>query len=707
MDNVGPFDRSAPQPPGLTLEQADGTGWMALYCLSMLAISLLLAEHDDAYEDVAVKFFEHYSMIVAAINDRGLWDESDGFYYDQVRRLSDGTAYPVRVRSMTGLLPLCAVASARRERVSALGEFAGQVRRFIELHPEYGKAFQAATGDEEMVTLALVDPDRLPRVLQRLADQGEFLSPHGIRSLSAAYRGEPFELWQDGHVIASVDYEPAESTTSLFGGNSNWRGPIWFPVNYPRDLGDRPVRAALRRRSHGRLPARIGPAANAGLDRPRPARAARVDLPARARTASARCSPGVRRRIATWADRLQFHEYFHGDDGRGLGASHQTGWTGLVADLVIRLSSDREARHDAPGARRPLRRDRRLVRRLLERRRRRRGVRVRRRRHRDAPRRWSSTRASSGAAASTGCSPARATATGSTGRMTRRPACAATRPSCCSTPTRGRSPGAVQWNDALDGDNDADSAPYMPRSVVCRDAFDWSGERRPDTALVDSVIYELHVKGHTMRHPQVPHELRGTYRALAHPAVTEHLLELGVTAVELLPVHQFVHDRFLADRGLRNYWGYQSIGYFAPHNEYGSADDGGGQIEDFKAMVFGLHAAGLQVILDVVYNHTAEGGAGRADAVLPRTRQRRLLPARRRPQPVRRRHRHRQHGRFPQSAGAAADHGLAALLGAGDARRRVSVSTWRRRSAAARPISTPTQRSWRPSARTRCWPRSS
>ena len=170
--------------------------------------------------------------------------------------------------------------------------------------------------------------------------------------------------------------------------------------------------------------------------------------------------------------------------------------------------------------------------------------------------------------------------------------------------------GAVQRNDALDGDNQSDSAPYMPRSVACRDAFDWSGERRPDTALVDSVIYELHVKGHTMRHPQVPHELRGTYRGLAHPAVTEHLLGLGVTAVELLPVHQFVHDRFLADRGLRNYWGYQSIGYFAPHNEYGSADDGGGQVEDFKAMVYGLHEAGLQVILDVVYNHTAEGGAG-------------------------------------------------------------------------------------------------
>ena len=170
--------------------------------------------------------------------------------------------------------------------------------------------------------------------------------------------------------------------------------------------------------------------------------------------------------------------------------------------------------------------------------------------------------------------------------------------------------GAVSGNDALGGDNDSDSAPYMPRSVVCGDGFDWSGERRPATSLADSVIYELHVKGHTMRHPQVPHDLRGTYRGLAHPAVIEHLRALGVTAVELLPVHQFVHDGFLADRGLRNYWGYQSIGYFAPHNEYGSADDGGGQVDDFKAMVYGLHEAGLQVILDVVYNHTAEGGEG-------------------------------------------------------------------------------------------------
>src|SRR6202012_2760801 len=142
------------------------------------------------------------------------------------------TAYPVRVRSMTGLLPLCAVAAARRGRGATLAEFVTRIQTFLEVRPEYRTAFQAATGDETMVMLALVDPERLPRVLERLADEGEFLSRHGIRSLSAAYRNEPFELWQDGHVVAAVDYEPAESTTPLFGGNSNWRGPIWFPGNY-------------------------------------------------------------------------------------------------------------------------------------------------------------------------------------------------------------------------------------------------------------------------------------------------------------------------------------------------------------------------------------------------------------------------------------------------------------------------------------------
>src|SRR5689334_9444989 len=166
--------------------------------------------------------------------------------------------------------------------------------------------------------------------------------------------------------------------------------------------------------------------------------------------------------------------------------------------------------------------------------------------------------------------------------------------------------GSVQWHPSVFGEDAEDSAPHVPRSVVCAGEFDWGGDSPPGTPLEDSIIYELHVKGFTKLHPDVPEELRGTYRGLAHPAVIDHLTKLGVTAVELLPVHQFVHDAALIARGLRNYWGYQSIGYFAPHNEYASGDRGK-QVTDFKEMVRDLHAAGLEVILDVVFNHTAEG----------------------------------------------------------------------------------------------------
>ena len=175
--------------------------------------------------------------------------------------------------------------------------------------------------------------------------------------------------------------------------------------------------------------------------------------------------------------------------------------------------------------------------------------------------------------------------------------------------------GEVRWDPAVYGHaaddpnraDDSDSAPYVPRSVLMGDDFDWGDDRRPGRAMADSIFYEVHVKGFTMLHPDVPEELRGTYAGLAHPAAVAHLQRLGVTAVELLPVHQFVHDAQLVERGLRNYWGYQSIGYFAPHNGYSSAGCGGGQVDEFRRMVRALHAAGLEVILDVVFNHTAEG----------------------------------------------------------------------------------------------------
>ncbi|MEA2199347.1 MAG: hypothetical protein QOJ25_3398 [Solirubrobacteraceae bacterium] len=341
MDNVGPFDRSAPLAEGLVLEQADGTGWMALYCLSMLEIAIVLAKKDPAYEDVAIKFFEHYALIAEAINDRGLWDEADGFYYDQVRRLADGAAWPVRVRSMTGLIPMCAVALGDGDEADQLPEFDARVREFLAARPEYAPAVQPARNTDEVTMLALVGDDRLPRMLERLADEGEFLSRHGLRALSAIYRDHPFEFWQDGHVVSTVDYEPAESTTPLFGGNSNWRGPIWFPVNYL-------VIGALER-----FALRFGDGFTVEFPRgsgdQRTLREITVDLSQR--LVDIFLADGSGRRPVfgnradpdgTWGDALFFHEYFHGDDGHGLGASHQTGWTGLAADMVIRLSRRRE-----------------------------------------------------------------------------------------------------------------------------------------------------------------------------------------------------------------------------------------------------------------------------------------------------------------------------------------------------------------------------
>ncbi|HEX6713654.1 MAG TPA: hypothetical protein VF066_09715 [Thermoleophilaceae bacterium] len=343
MDNVGPFDRSAPLPEGLVLEQADGTGWMGVYCLSMLEIALVLAQNDPAYEDVAVKFFEHFTLIAEAINDRGLWDEADGFYYDRVRRAGDGEAWPVRVRSMTGLIPLFAVAIGPAGATDRLTEFQARVRDYLELRPEYARSVKLADPHNPVSMLALVGEDRLPRILERLADEAEFLSPHGVRSLSAAYRDHPFEFSHAGQVASSVDYEPAESTTPLFGGNSNWRGPIWFPVNFL-------LLAAL-----SRFARRLGDDYTVefpwGSGKRRTLQQIVVELSQRLigiflEDGDGRPVFGAQGRFrddAAWRDALLFYEYFDGDTGAGLGASHQTGWTGLVADMIVRVSKDRQA----------------------------------------------------------------------------------------------------------------------------------------------------------------------------------------------------------------------------------------------------------------------------------------------------------------------------------------------------------------------------
>ena len=239
--------------------------------------------------------------------------------------------------------------------------------------------------------------------------------------------------------------------------------------------------------------------------------------------------------------------------------------------------------------------------------------------------------------------------------------------------------GDVHWDPAVYGHaaddpnraDDSDSAPYVPAVLVASD-FDWGDDRPPGRPMADSIFYEVHVKGFTKLHPDVPKELRGTYAGVAHPAAVAHLQQLGVTAVELLPVHTYVNDAFLVERGLRNYWGYQSIGYFAPHNAYSSVGDGGGQVDEFRRMVAALHAAGLEVIIESC-STTPPRAANRAPRCASAGSTTPPTTAYRRPLPLRRRHRLRQHGGPVSSAAAAPRDGLAALLGPGDARGRLPL----------------------------------
>jgi hypothetical protein len=341
LDNIGPFDRSAPLPPGVRLEQADGTGWMGIFCLNMLEIALVLAAEDSAYEDMAVKFFAHFMLIASAIGTQGLWDEQDGFFYDRLRRPADGMTMPVRVRSMTGLIPLCAVAVGRGE-IRALPDLAFRIERAMRERPEFARCVHMSpSGDRGL--MSVLDEERLKRVLHRVLDESEFLSQHGLRALSAAYRDRPYEMSIDGRGLATVDYEPAESTIGLFGGNSNWRGPIWFPVNY--------VVVEALERYHSFFGDDLQVEYPTGSGRMMNLQDVSLDLSRRLVSIFLRGEDGRRpcfgdverfQRDPEWRDSLLFHEYFHGDLGSGLGASHQTGWTGLVADLVVRLSASRQ-----------------------------------------------------------------------------------------------------------------------------------------------------------------------------------------------------------------------------------------------------------------------------------------------------------------------------------------------------------------------------
>jgi hypothetical protein len=335
LDNIAPFDRSK-LPPGASLDQADGTGWMAFYALTLLDLSLALAVHDRTYEDLATKFYEHFTYIAVAMDQRGLWDDADGFFYDLLHN-PDGTTEPIRVRSMVGLIPLFAVGVLEPDVLERLPIFRARMDWFEFHRPQYRQAcaHAAETGHRDRRLLSIVSPERLVRILTRLLDETEFLSPHGVRALSRYHADHPAVVVV-GEMQAQVDYEPAESRTGLFGGNSNWRGPVWFPVNHL-------IIASLRH-----FDAFCGP--NFTVEHPtgsgRRMTLAQVAADLSNRLASLFCEDAAGRRPVhggalrfdedpEWHDLIPFHEYFHGDTGAGLGASHQTGWTGLLIDLLL------------------------------------------------------------------------------------------------------------------------------------------------------------------------------------------------------------------------------------------------------------------------------------------------------------------------------------------------------------------------------------
>ncbi len=340
LDNIGVFDRSAPLPTGGHLEQADGTAWMALFSQNMLELAAELAVHDPGYEDMVMKFAEHFAYIAAGMNRSGpdgMWDEEDGFYYDLLQ-LPDGSATRLKVRSMVGLLPLCAttvIEPWQRERVpKAMAHILERLRRMPELLKTMHPTGPGNFGVADRGILAMVTPERLRRILAKMLDENEFLSPYGIRSLSKFHEQHPFVFHVNGQEYR-VDYLPAESNTGMFGGNSNWRGPVWMPVNamiirallnfylyygdnfkvecptgsgrmmnlfeVSKEIADRLTRIFLRDQQ-GKRPVYGG-------------------------TAKFQVDPH-------WRDHILFYEYFHGDNGAGLGASHQTGWTGLVAKFI-------------------------------------------------------------------------------------------------------------------------------------------------------------------------------------------------------------------------------------------------------------------------------------------------------------------------------------------------------------------------------------
>jgi hypothetical protein len=344
LDNIGVFNRSEQLPGGARLDQSDGTSWMAMFCLNMLAIALELARQDDAYEDVATKFLEHFCHIAHSMNDRAtavgeddadLWDNEDQFYYDLLR-LPDGSKTYIRARSMVGLIPLLAVETMDHELLEKLPGFRARLEWFLRNRADLvgDAASVTRTGESNRHLFAVVSAPRLRAILARMLDEGEFLSPYGLRSLSRWHADNPFRLRVNGTDLGEIGYEPAESRSGLFGGNSNWRGPVWFPLNYliiealqkfdwyygPTFTVEHPV---------GSKQLLTLWEVSVELSR----RLIRIFI----RHDGRRAVFGGTEKFQHdpyWRDLVPFHEYFHGDVGAGLGASHQTGWTALVAKLI-------------------------------------------------------------------------------------------------------------------------------------------------------------------------------------------------------------------------------------------------------------------------------------------------------------------------------------------------------------------------------------
>ena len=340
LDNIGVFDRSSPLPTGGYLEQADGTAWMSMFCQNMLEIAVEISASDPVFQDLATQFGDHFLLIARAMNQigqGGMWDEEDGFYYDVLRK-PDGSATRLKVRSMVGLLPLCATAVVepwQRERVPRLtAYFRERLRRMPELGKTIHPTGPGNFGYGDRGILALVGPERLRRILTRMLDENEFLSPYGLRALSRYHLDHPY-VFNTGGEDYSVKYLPAESDTGMFGGNSNWRGPVWMPVNILV------VKALLNYYLYYgdsfRIECPTGSGHMMNLFE------VASDLASRLTRIFLRDQDGRRpvyggsetfQRDPHWRDYILFYEYFHGDNGAGLGASHQTGWTGLVATLI-------------------------------------------------------------------------------------------------------------------------------------------------------------------------------------------------------------------------------------------------------------------------------------------------------------------------------------------------------------------------------------